>query len=94
MIFEYGIMSSKYSIEAENKLTAYAAMIIHFGPTAAAFIDIYSPEESRKTDSWSLAYPLNKRLDEIFGGDGSFFKYLNEHQDEIKNTLNTIEQLV
>ena len=94
MIFEYGGMSSKYSIESENKLTAYAAMIIHFGPAAAVFIAIYSPEESRKADSWLLAYPLNKRLDEIFGGDGSFFKYLDEHQDEIKNALDTIEQLV
>ena len=94
MIFEYGGMSSKYSIEAENKLTAYAAMIIHFGPASTAFITVYSPDESRKNDSWLLAYPLNKRLDEIFGGDGSFFKYLDEHQDEIKNALDTIEQLV
>lgn len=94
MIFEYGIMSSKYSIEAENKLTAYAAMILHLGPASTAFIAIYSPEELRKTDSWMLAYPIVKRLDEIFGGDGSFFKYLDEHQDEIKKTLDTIKQLV
>ena len=94
MIFEYGIMSSKYSIEAENKLTAYAAMIMHLGPASTAFIAIYSPEESRKTDSWMLAYPTVKRLDEVFGGEGSFFKYLDEHQDEIKKVLDTIEQLV
>jgi hypothetical protein len=94
MIFEYGAMSSKYSIEAENKLTAYAAMIIHFGPGSANLIAIYSPEELRKTDSWLLKSPLDKRLDEIFGGDGSFFKYLDEHQDEIKKALNTIKQLV
>ena len=94
MIFEYGIMSSKYSIEAENKLTAYATMIMHLGPASTAFITIYSPEESRKNDSWLLAYPIVKRLDEVFGGDGSFFKYLDEHQDEIKNTLDTIERLV
>ena len=94
MIFEYGIMSSKYSIEAENKLTAYAAMNIHFDPGSAGLITIYSPEESRKNDSWLLAYPIVKRLDEIFGGDGSFFKYLDDHQDEIKKTLDTIKQLV
>ena len=94
MIFEYGIMSSKYSIEAENKLTAYAAMIMHLGPASTAFIAIYSPEESRKTDSWMLAYPIVKRLDEVFGGEGSFFKYLGKHQDEINKTLDTIEQLV
>ena len=94
MIFEYGIMSSKYSIEAENKLTAYAAMIIHFGPAAAGFIAIYSPDESRKNDSWLLAYPIVKRLDEVFGGEGSFFKYLGKHQDEINKTLDTIKRLV
>ena len=87
-------MSSKYSIEAENKLTVYAAMIIHFDPGSAGLITIYSPEESRKNDSWLLAYPIVKRLDEIFGGDGSFFKYLDDHQDEIKKTLDTIKQLV
>ena len=87
-------MSSKYSIEAENKLTAYAAMIIHFGPAAAGFIAIYSPDESRKNDSWLLAYPIVKRLDEVFGGEGSFFKYLGKHQDEINKTLDTIKRLV
>ena len=60
MIFEYGIMSSKYSIEAENKLTAYAAMIMHLGPASTAFIAIYSPEESRK--HW---IPLNSLYNEI-----------------------------
>ena len=94
MIFEYGIMSSKYSIEAENKLTAYAAMILHLGPASTAFIAIYSPEELRKTDSWMFAYPIVKRLDEVFGGEGSFFKYLGKHQDEINKTLDTIKRLV
>ena len=94
MIFEYGIMSSKYSIEAENKLTAYAAMIMHLGPASTAFITIYSPEESRKNDSQLLAYPIVKRLDEVFGGEGSFFKYLGKHQDEINKTLDTIKRLV
>ena len=94
MIFEYAIMSSKYSIEAENKLTAYAAMIMHLGPASTAFITIYSPEESRKNDSWLLAYPIVKRMDEVFGGEGSFFKYLGKHQDEINKTLDTIKRLV
>ena len=87
-------MSSKYSIEAENKLTAYAAMIMYLGPASTAFITIYSPEESRKNDSWLLAYPIVKRMDEVFGGEGSFFKYLGKHQDEINKTLDTIKRLV
>lgn len=92
MKFEYGAMSSKYSIEADDKLTAYAGMIIHFGGNAA-MIAIYSPEES-KEDSWLFASPLEKRLDEIFGGEGAFFKYLDEHQDAIKATCNTIKKLM
>lgn len=93
MKFEYGAMSSKYSIEADNKLTAYAGMIIHFGPQSANLIALYSPEEC-KSDSWLLSTPIDKRLDEIYGGDGSFFKYLEEHKDEIKASLDTIKQLV
>lgn len=93
MKFEYGAMSSKYSIEADNKLTAYAGMIVHFGGNAA-MIAIYEPEESRKEDSWLFASPLDKRLDEIYGGEGSFFKYLDEHQEEIKAAVDTIEKLI
>ena len=68
-------------------------MIIHFG-NAAAMIAIYSPEESQKNDSWLFASPLEARLDEVFGGEGSFFKYLDEHQEEIKAAVDTIEKLI
>lgn len=50
MIYEYGAMSSKYSIEANNKLTAYAAMIIQFN-SVPQLIAIYSPKESAENDS-------------------------------------------
>lgn len=92
MVFEYGAMSSKYSIEADDKLTAYACMVIHFGNNAK-LIALYSPEESKK-DSWLMATPLEKRLDEVFGGEGTFFKYLDEHQEEIKAALDTIKKLI
>ena len=94
MKYEYGAMSSKYSIEAEDKLTAYAGMIIHFGGNAA-MIAIYSPEESNKNDSWLFASPLEDRLDEIFGGEkGCFFKYLDEHQDEIRTAVDPSKKLI
>lgn len=93
MVYEYGAMSSKYSIEADNKLTAYAGMIIHFGPQSTMLIALYSPEEC-KEDSWLFASPIDKRLDEVFGGDGSFFKYLDEHMDEIKTAIQSIKQLI
>lgn len=92
MIFEYGAMSSKYSIEADDKLTAYACMVIHFG-SSAKLIVIYSPEECKK-DSWLMATPLDKRLDEVFGGEGAFFKYIEEHQEAIKAALDTIKKLI
>ena len=93
MIYEYGAMSSKYSIEADNKLTAYAAMIIHFN-SSAHLIAIYSPEEC-KNDSWLMrTNDLQQRLDEIFGGEGEFEKYLDEHPNEIREACKTIKQLI
>lgn len=94
MIYEYGVMSSKYSIEADNKLTAYAAMIIQFN-SIPQLIAIYSPKESAENDSWLMRInDLQQRLDEIFGGDGEFEKYLYEHPDEIKKACKTIKTLI
>lgn len=42
--FEYGAMSSLYSLQAENKLTAYVAMCIHFGRNNH-LIALYEPKE-------------------------------------------------
>ena len=93
MIYEYGAMSSKYSIEADNKLTAYAGMIVHFGGNAA-MIAIYGPEESKK-DSWLFASPLENRLNEVFGGgEHAFFDYMDNHTDEIREAVGTIKQLI
>ena len=94
MKYEYGAMSSKYSIEANNKLTAYAAMIIQFN-SFPQLIAIYSPKESAENDSWLMrTNDLQQRLDEIFGGDGEFEKYLDEHLDEIKKACKTIKTLI
>nr|WP_319265367.1 hypothetical protein [uncultured Draconibacterium sp.] len=49
--FEYGAMSSKYQIEAENKLTAYVAMIAHYGQNNH-LIAVYEPKEIIKDDGW------------------------------------------
>ena len=94
MVFEYGAMSSKYSIEAENKLTAYFAMCVHFGGNAG-LIALYSPEDVVKDDSWlSPTGGTQKRLDEIFGGEGAFEKYGDEHVEEIRAAYKTIKQLL
>ena len=93
MKIKYGAMSSLYSIEADNKLTAYCAMVAHFD-RSAHLIAIYSPEECKK-DSWLNPFgKIAARLDEIFGGEGSFDEYFNSHIEEIKMAYNSIEQLV
>lgn len=90
--FEYGAMSSKYSCEAENKLTAYSAMVYHYKRNAH-LIAIYSPEEC-KEDSWINPFgKISERLDEIFGGNDAFDKYVESHLIEIKECMNSIKQL-
>ena len=73
MVFEYGAVSSKYSNEADNKLTAYVGMIVHFD-RSAHLIALYEPKEIVEKDSWLNPFTgeISKRLDEIFGGEGSF----------------------
>lgn len=91
--YEYGAVSSKFSLEADNKLTAYATICLHYH-NAPHLVVIYSPEES-KSDSWvSLTGKIAERLDEIFGGPGSMDKYMEDHMEEIRNCYQTIKQLV
>ncbi len=93
MVIEYGAMSSKYSIEAENKLAAYFAMCLYFGHNAG-MIAIYSPEEC-KADSWlNPAGDIMPQLDKIFGGDGAFDRFAKEHAEEIRAAYGTIKQLL
>lgn len=87
MVFEYGAMSSLYRIEAESKFVAYAGMIAHL-------IALYEPEEVVENDKWlNPMGQISERLDEIFGGSGSFDKFINEHIDEIRMAVNTITKV-
>lgn len=91
--FEYGAMSSRYSLQAESKFTAYVAMIAHFGNNNH-LIALYEPREIVKDDSW--LNPLGfvaERLDEIFGGIDSFDEYANQHIQEVREAYNTIKQI-
>jgi len=93
MKIEYGAMSSRYSIEANNKLSCYAGMVLHFGGNAN-LIAIYSPEECR-ADSWLMASPLEERLNEIFGGgERAFFNYLDNHTEEVYAACDTIKTIL
>lgn len=91
MIVEYGIMSNKWSIEAENKFVAYAAIcMVHYDHPS--LVAVYN--EELKDDSWLLNEHIVNRLDEIFGGPDSFGKFIMEHRDEILKAMDTIKKLV
>lgn len=91
--YEYGAMSSRYSLIAENKFTAYATMCLHYR-NAPHLVAIYSPAEN-KSDSWmSFDGKCSERLDEIFGGKDSFDKYLQENIESIRKCYKSIKQLI
>lgn len=92
MKVEYGIMSSKWSIEAEDKLTAYATILMSM-PYEAKMIALYT--EECKQDSWLFAEDLEKRIGEIFGGSISDFRaYVDAHIEDIRKANKTIKKLV
>ena len=98
--FEYGAMSSRFSCQAENKLTAYAAMVFHY-QQSAHLVAIYSPEECRE-DSWlNPTGKISQRLHEVFGGkaedfpdNDAFDRYVEKHEEKIIACYETIKRLV
>jgi len=90
--YEYGAMSSLFRLKASNKLTAYATMCLHYRNSPHLLV-IYLPESS-KQDSWfSFDGKCADRLDEIFGGNDAFDKYLNENIEEIRECYKGIERI-
>jgi len=93
MPYEYGVMSSKFKLMAADKRTAYVTMCLHYQSNNHLVV-IYSPESS-KEDSWTcFTGQVSKRLDEIFGGEGSFDAYLEDNVDAIKKCYKSITRLV
>lgn len=87
-------MSSRYSCEAENKLTAYVAMCINYGNNNH-LIALYEPKEIVKDDVWlNITGQVAERLDDIFGGPGEMDVYISEHIEEIKACYKSIKQLI
>jgi len=94
IIFEFGIMSSRYSCVAENKLTAYVTMCYFYGDNNH-MIALYEPKDIVKNDSWmDITGKVSARLDEIFGGDNAFDEYIRTHIDEIKECYKSIKNLI
>lgn len=90
--FEYGAVSSKFSCQADNKLTAYCAMVLHYD-RSAHLIALYTDE--CKDDSWlTFDGRISARLDEVFGGEGSFDKYIEDNKEAVIACYKSIKRLV
>lgn len=90
MIIEYGIMSNKWSVEANNKLVCYATILIHVGSYGYNLVMLYN--EECKGDQWAFSENIEKRLKEIFGCD--VFDFMDAHENEIRACIKTIKKLV
>lgn len=90
MVVEYGIMSNKWSVEAEDKLVCYATILIHLGSNGYNMVMLYN--EECKNDQWAFSDNTEKRLKEIFGED--VFAFMDKHADEIKKAVKTIKKFV
>lgn len=90
--YEYGAMSSRYSLMAPNKLVAYATMVYHYD-RGNHLVAIYEPESS-KQDQWLNPFgKVSERLDEIFGGENAFDLFVDANIEEIKKCIDTINQI-
>lgn len=90
MIVEYGIMSNKWSVEADDKLVCYATILIHIGSNGYNMVVLYN--EECKQDQWAFSSNIEERLKEIFGED--VFKFMDAHENEIRAAIKTIKKLV
>ena len=91
--YVFGVKGSKFILEADNKFTAYAAMLIYFY-NMPNMIELVEPEDVVKNDQWFNSNgEIADRIDSIFGGKGAFGKYLDKHDTEIRNAYYTIRQI-
>lgn len=68
-------------------------MVVHFGNNNHLGA-LYKPKEIVKNDSWLNSMgKVAEKLDEIFGGEGSFDRYVDEHIEEIREAYKTINQI-
>ena len=90
MKVEYGIMSNKWSVEADDKLVCYATILIHIGSNGYNMVMLYNDE--CKDDQWAFCDNIEKRLKEIFGVD--VFEFMDAHKNDIRSAIKTIKKVV
>lgn len=93
MKFEYGAMSLIFSLEADNKLTAYSAMVLQF-KNNPNMINLYEPEDVVKFDSWFDPTSKNmERFFNLFGGKDRFVEYTKLNKSDIIAAYKTITRI-
>lgn len=88
MKITFGIMSSKYQIEAYNKLDAYAAMSIFFERNLP-YVLLFEPSDILE-DNW--VGDIEKFLS-LFERECKYSVYIYKYQDEIKEAYSTIKKI-
>jgi len=94
MIIEYGAMSSKFSVEAENKLVAYVAIILHYDRNNHLVV-IYSPIEC-KSDTWAnFNGQVSETLDKLFfeNSGKKFDEFVEDNKEDIRKAYETIKRI-
>ena len=81
-------MSSKYQIEAYNKLDAYAAISLYLG-VSLPFAVLYEPSDILE-DKW--VGDIDKFLS-LFERECEYSVYIYKYQDEIKEAYSTIKKI-
>lgn len=93
--FSYGIgtTDNNFTCQAEDKLTAYAAIILQFERLAHLVI-LYSPDEIVDNDQWfSPDGMIEEKIDALFGGDGAFELYFKDNKEKIQQCFDTITRI-
>lgn len=83
-------LGDKYKLFAPDKLTAYAAMIYAYKKMAHTVI-IYEPAHLQEQDGWAaISGEIMNKVDFVFGGPGTFHKYVEDNLKKIESVMVTI----
>jgi hypothetical protein len=96
MVIEFGIMSSKWSIEVDEVLVGIAAICIYLQSNAKLCM-IYSPDDVReKYNLFSIGTDetLTDKINKWYVSMEAFNKYVEKHAEELQKAFKTLKKLV
>lgn len=91
MEYKYSIGETVSTLEADDKMIAYAAMLAH-ADTDLHKMKIISPESSQ-ADNWTAEDPATaeQKALALFGGPEGFPKFLQDNHEAVIKSLKTIK---